>query len=52
MWLVSALMVVPGASEKATLGCIPGTSENAGLGYIPGVSEIGGAGECRQNIKA
>ena len=40
VWLVSALLVVPGASEKAGLGC------------IPGVSEISGAGECLQNIKA
>ena len=39
VWLVSALMVVRGASEKARLG------------YFPGVSEIGGAGACRQNIK-
>ena len=40
MCVFSALMVVPGASEKAGLGC------------IPGASEIGGAGACGQNIKA
>ena len=40
MCVFSALMVVPGASEKAGLGC------------IPGASEIGGTGACGQNIKA
>ena len=39
VWILSALMVVPGASEKAMLWC------------IPGISEIGRAGACRQNIK-
>ena len=43
VWLVSALMGVPGASEKAGLGCIPGASEIGGGR---------GAGACGQNIKA
>ena len=35
MWLFSALMVAPDASEKAGLGCIPDASKIGGTGACP-----------------